>query len=1022
MRIPDQPQFQDLIPKFMHLLFAAGDRVALAHTDADGNWSNTALDMDQAIAYLLANAATPNLCFRASSVDGKGYAEANCVSARAFFIDIDYGKMGHSKTSTFKTLDDAIGYVLTMPIRPSVCWHTGHGLQAAYLLDRPLMFPAGDGGTAEALRRYKTIGSCLRKMALADAAFTPEHAYRVPATINSKAHKYPALPDTVGAMLWCDAQSLYTLAQIEAACAGYGIEDKTKGGGSEPAPAPVQGAGVDADYASLPQALRDEIEATGSERSDRCFSVIGAMARAGYSDTVIADAISHGPDFVEKYGSRDRGGGGGLEREVRNCIAKIRGGRYVYSSESSPPVLIYNVALAVGLSECPPLPLALEATLAGYAVAAGITLAPRVRDAARFHEHLHSTHTAGVIESPCGAGKSVWALCHIAAHATADGAGYVYVTETVDALYRAADMLSKLTQVPVGRLHGFNAARCKALCGNDYTWKQCGRNDPKSKCVTCTVSALCSYFTRAEQIRCPILCMTHSGFIRAMEDGSNLLHDAHVIIDEGLNPFDTWQVDVEDLLRLQRMLGGSSGLLGQLFPGSGLACNTSLKKWEIDDDANTFSRRNYVFRDETQTAALGPVIAELHKLARAGFRPDTGLRVSAESADAAGDTLSGLSNFFRTSARGDACYAYRESKTAGGWVMSVTRSRFDFGVEGQWKSLWMLNASAGLTPHQYPDLVPVYSCPDLPDNSGLVTVHVARANPTRTRQEQACRLSQLVMRFGETMRKHKRVLVATDKGSELGADIIARIKARCGSDCEVKVLTRGRIKGVNTCGDCTLIHLGAMATFTGIDDCALHACIQYRKTFPDTPDVYTVDGGPNWPGGRMKVPAMRNYYALRSLDEIYQAIWRTSVRNDEPVEAVVVVPDPHWLTALWRTVMPRFKLESAYVEKGGTQTITVGDQAHEMKWDFEYDDAMAGLKIVGMSAGQEITKTMVASQLGYKEWEKNKASIMGLLGDFFEDGSTNRLLRRKGTPTLPPEALAQVLGAEPKPKRVRRKA
>ena len=979
----------------MRLLFAAGDRVAMAHTDADGNWSNTVLDLDQTIAYLLANSANPNLYFRASAVDALGYAEANCVSARAFFIDIDYGKAGHSKTSTFKTLDDAAGYVLTMPIRPSVCWHTGHGLQAAYLLDKPCVFPAGGGGTAEDLRRYKAIGSGLRKLALADAAFTPEHAYRVPLTINSKAHKYPALPDTVGAMLWCDAERVYTLAQIEAACAGYGIEDKMKGGDSEPAPAPVQGAGVNADYASLPQALRLEIEATGGERSDRCFSVIGTMVRAGYSDTVIEDAIAHGPDFEAKYGSRG-GGGGGLEREIRNCIARIRGGRYVYAAESSPPVLIYNVAVAIALSDCPPLPPALEATLAGYEKAAGITLAARVKDAARFHEHLHSTHTAGVIESPCGAGKSVWAICHIAAHASESGDRHVYVTETVDALYRASDMLSKLTRVPVGRLHGFNAAKCLELSGNEYTWKQCGRNDPKAMCRTCTASADCAYFTRSAQLKRPILCMTHSGFIRALEDGSGLLQDACVIIDEGLNPFDTWQVDVDDLLRLQRMLGGSSGLLGQLFPGSGLACNTSLKAFEIEANANTFSRRNYIFRDEAETAALGPVLSELYKLSKAGFRPDTGLRVSAESADAAADTLAGLSNFFRTSSRGDACYAYREYRDDGIWKLAIKRSRFDFGTEGQWKSLWMLNASAGLTPHQYPDQVPVFTCPDLPDSSGLVTVYCVRANPTKTRQEQACRLAGITMCFGQTMRRHKRVLVATSKDLGISEAITDQIKVVCGADAEVKVLTRGRIKGVNTCGDCTLIHLGAMATFTGIDDCALHAALQYRSTFPDTPDVYTVDGGPNWPGGRMKVPAMRNYYALRSLDEIYQAIYRTCVRNDEPVEAVVVVPDPHWLTCLWRTVMPSFKLESAYVEKGGSATVGAGTQAREMTWDFEYDDGIAGLKIVGMAAGQEIAKKDVASQLGYAEWERNKAVIMDLLGDFFEPALNKQKLRRKG--------------------------
>ena len=88
------------------------------------------------------------------------------------------------------------------------------------------------------------------------------------------------------------------------------------------------------------------------------------------------------------------------------------------------------------------------------------------------------------------------------------------------------------------------------------------------------------------------------------------------------------------------------------------------------------------------------------------------------------------------------------------------------------------------------------------------------------------------------------MLLATDKGSELADGIIAQIQSVCGA-CEVKVLTRGRIKGVNTAGDCTLIHLGAMATFTGIDDCALHAALHYRRTFPDTPHVFTPSGSPS---------------------------------------------------------------------------------------------------------------------------------------------------------------------------------
>jgi hypothetical protein len=242
-------------------------------------------------------------------------------------------------------------------------------------------------------------------------------------------------------------------------------------------------------------------------------------------------------------------------------------------------------------------------------------------------------------------------------------------------------------------------------------------------------------------------------------------------------------------------------------------------------------------------------------------------------------------------------------------------------------------------------------------------------------------------------------MVATDKDSPAADQVREQIRQVCGAEAEVFVLQRGRIKGVNTAGACTLAYLGSMATFTGLDDCALHACLYYRRTFPDRPYVYSETGSPNWPGGRMIVPAMRTYFALRSLDEIYQAVWRTAVRNDRPAEAIVVIPDEFWLTALWRTVMPRMHLESAYRERGGTETVTVpGQPPVEFRWDYEEDTRMFGLRIIEMASGEEMAKEQVASEFGHsgdRAWPKSKPMIMGLLAPFFEEGSTNRVLRRK---------------------------
>jgi hypothetical protein len=989
MKPTPQPAYADFVPKFMRLLFADGDTVALGRIDAVGNWSESKHTLDRAVALLLANQDTPNLYFRASAMaGGSGCGADNCASARALFLDVDYGGAGHKRKSPFKTADDVVGYLLTMPLRPSLAWHTGHGVQCAFLLKEPCVFPAS-GGSVEDLLGYRSAGAGLVKLAMADAAFTPEHAYRVPLTVNSKAYKEPGLADVRGQLLWCDERRRYALSEIEAACAGHGIADLLN---EDEAPAHhPEPDGKVSDYAKLPQDLRDEIEASGAERSDRLFGIVGRMVRLGHGDGFIAAAVGRGTDFVEKYGHRR----GGLRREVEQCAAKIRSGHYVYGGRSAPPVLVYNVPVPVALSDCAPLAPAFEAALKGYAKAAGAVLLPRVLDAARFHEHLHSTHTSGVIESPCGAGKSVWALCHIAAHAAEDNR-YVYVTETVDALHRAADMLSRLTPVPVGRVHGFNAAQCLELCGVEHTWKQCGRSDTRSLCNACPVSSQCAYHTRAQQERLPVLCMTHAGFIRAMEDGSGLLGDANVIVDEGLSPFDSWSVGLDELRRMLSWLGASEHMLGLLWPGTSIAV-AALSQYGLAGDADVFARRNYCFRSENQTAALAEQLTVLRALLRKGSGL-AGFGSHSDDPEKARDTLAGLLNFFRPSVRGDSTYAYTETKTAGGWSIQCKRSAFSLGGGGDWRSLWLLNASAQLSPFPYPQDMPVYTCPDLKGNSALVTLHIVRANPVKTRQEEAVRVAGMAMVFGQCMRNHRRVLVCADKASDRAGEIAEHVRGICGDDAEVTVLSRGRIKGVNSAGDCTLALLQGMSTFTGVSDCALHACLQYRRAFPDTPYVYTQDGAPNWPGGRMLVPAMRNYYALRSLDEIYQALWRTAVRNDRPVEAVVVVPDAHWLAALYRTVMPECVIGSAYKEKPGAETYTGPDgSAVSFQWDWVRDEELYGVGICAVPAGQEIAKADVAMALGYagaRAWDRHRDVITAMLEGVFGEGRNNRWLRR----------------------------
>jgi len=987
MKFPPQPDYNTFIPDFMRLLFAETDKVCLC-SNVGGNWAEAMYTMPQALTWLISKQATPNTYFRASAfAHGPGTTQANCASASAIILDIDYGSDGHKKASPFKTLDDTVSYLLTMPITPALAWHTGHGMQCAYLLDQPCVFPAA-GGTADAMVRYMDAGNKLKAMAMADA-FTPEHAYRIPLTLNSKGSSHGSA-DVWGSVLWQDTGTRYSLDQILDVCKGYDIKDLIEAEAQLKPKPQQQNQG---DYDSIPQYIRDEIEGRAEDRSESLFKVVGALVREGYDDDFIIDAVSRGRDFKEKYGRSQ----GGLRHQVETCIAKIREGRYVYSGSASAPVQIYNEPVAVALSECQELQDPMADMYRRYVEAASIDLKLRVSDALRFHEHASVKHKQCVIESPCGAGKSVWALCHIACASSR----HVYVTETVDALHKAADMLEKLGTGGVGRLHGFNEDYCHKLSHKKYTWEQCLSGDPRSKCLTCEANQRCAYHTRDLQEQYQILCMTHSGFIRALEDGSDLLNDAHVVIDENLSQFDTFGAEIKDLKRMAETLDIDEALLAQLFPQASLMNFEQLGNFHrlgIAQGSDTYASRNYAYRNENQTQAVADVVARL-RTALAIPGTGSGFR----NRDWAKETLAALVNFFRPSARGDSTYAYHESEGK----ITCKRSRFSFSGSGNWSRLTMLNASASLSPFPYPDNMPVLTCTDIRGNSALVSLHLVKANPTQTKLKEAIAIGDVAMTMGQLTRFHNKVLVCVNKDSEVTPAIEAQVRRILYNDNpEIKVLARGRIKGVNTAGDCTLALLQGLSLFTGLEDCALHAALTYKRTFPDT-HVFKSNGLPKWGRNGIEVPAMRTYYALRCLDEIYQAIWRTAVRNDNKVEAVIVIPDANWLAALYRTVMPEAIIVAAYKAKDDTIDQHQADgTVTEYATDFATDDQLYGMGICAMAPGTEITKANLALALGYKgddpatvknpkgAWQKNKTSIMSLVGDLFEEAGQLRLRRK----------------------------
>ena len=964
---PIVTDYATFVPEFLNRIWAGAERVRIAVLQPGGVMHNQTLSPCEAITELRGSQQTPNLYFAAAALTGNGYGQQDCVLTRAICVDVDYGKTGHAKASRYRTLEAAWTVLMTAPMQPTAIWWTGHGLQAVYCLDQPYRFrPAPDPEVN--LAAYQQVSRVLGQMVGSDATHTPEHLFRVPLSQNHKPNTEPV----TGTVLWWDPAIRYAFTDLQATCDQYGVPPDKPSRQTVSAPDPTSTAYR---YKSLPEDLRQEIEFESDDRSTAMFGLVARMVRDHYDDQAIMDAIAHGTAFCDKYQNR-------LNAEVMRCCAKIRATPHCYA-DIPDPLEPRNQSTSIRSSDCDPLPGSISAMLDRYADLKGIRPAPSVSSAARAHEHLLAAHRSGVIETPCGYGKSTWALCHIAVTAS-PAQPYWYVVDTIEALYEAAQTIERLSPgLSVGRYHGFNQERCQALCGQTYGWRQCGA-DPNSVCRTCDHSTECCFHNRDQQVTRPVVVMCHNGFVRLLESEAvePLLSRARIIIDEDLTAYRSASFRLDDLLLAKRYATPLDLDMGALLPYTRFALDGT--SHATPEPNLTFASLHYVYRSATQMAALDPLVTGLRMALRTGR---VGLRTSTAEHERASQVLFELVNFFRPTIRGDAAYAYREIVGTDSTRYELQKSRFDLGAQPIGQKLWILNASAQLSLSRYPDTIPVYRCADLRPNGYRVGLHVLAGNPMQAKEERHVETASQIIRLICRERTHKAALLATDRTDRHSEPLANAILASFGPDTKVIRMSRGQIRGRNTAGDCTFACLAAMSLFSTLDNIALLATLMVGRTVPVTPHVLNKHDRPAMSGGRFQWKMLREVFALSALDELYQTLWRTAVRNDREVEAIVVMPDAEWISLLWRTVMPGFHVYAVHKadERG-----------------FRLDLAMSGLAyLMGVEPGREFEKQDIAKLLGYKgqnAWKDNAERIGRLLDSFFEPGSTNRMLRRRADP------------------------
>jgi hypothetical protein len=141
---------------------------------------------------------------------------------------------------------------------------------------------------------------------------------------------------------------------------------------------------------------------------------------------------------------------------------------------------------------------------------------------------------------------------------------------------------------------------------------------------------------------------------------------------------------------------------------------------------------------------------------------------------------------------------------------------------------------------------------------------------------------------------------------------------------------------------------------------------------------------------------MNQYYALRALTRLPDHLanggaQRPTCGGDHRGAG------PEWLVALWRTVMPHFN-RAMPTKPRREGKIEAGGKTVEYAFNFARNPSIDGLRVICSPPGTEFDKQQLAEGFGYSgknPWKENHERILRLIGSFFEEGSTNRVLRRK---------------------------
>lgn len=891
------------------------DNIAIARGTAATRTLYRVQDLE---AVFTADWLDDNCYFSGAVFDGQGQKEVNVVRTSSIIVDLDCGTVGHKKKSEFETVDVALAQLVQLPIVPAVIWKTGHGVQAAFLLDQPILF--ADSRQADL---YNQVKQQIFAAAHSDHTSARSNLFRVPGCMNIK----PGCVPVRGELVAYEPTRRFSLAAFHTAFPAVMAKaaPKRSAPGTKITVDEIDSLSYESALAlAVANGIAEEDAAAflrelpgDDDRSERFFHAVIALAELELPPKTMARILSANPSFWTKYGGR-------FWAETERVCAK--------RADEIFEVIDHNPVRAIDLATTAPLSASDRQSVEMVCQALQIDSPDSILQVARLLVHIFQQSSNAIVSLPCGTGKSTAMLGLMVANASSQNP-FMLVLETRDAVQKTFTLLNRLCPGKVGMYLGWAANEC------GHAQQKIAPLIPKrrSLCPKCCFSANCIYSNSPKALTQPIVVTTHASFKILAATHSTGMKKFTVVCDEDLAVFSAESFTAAELNQL-------AGFIVKQDNG------TALLQAAFSPLVNRQGKWYLAAGRDAVVAELATIPEEAyHQLCRRVFAGTAFL------SDQLVELLAKFLHFFGGLRNGKfaTCVIGDRIKMRRQWVNLDQLAIRHF-------VLMDASAEYSLLRLEWP----LFTCKQMKDlaDGAVARLGIVVGNPTKSRRIKNISASQASL---PALAGAQVLLVHNATGSEKDRAEIATLQQMLMKVArKVVPVSRGRLRGGNDYRDLDAIVTVGAGFFDGLEDLMLLAALQRGRTVK-ADEIWDAAGAPLMHKSSFQCREVQEIFIRQYIATLYQGLYRTALRNGQPIIAVIALPNVSWLVELRRLM----RLELIDV---------VGDETQRKR--------MAGfLKLLAdVPSGQGTDKEVVAATLGYKSFKGNETYITNLLKSFFK--------------------------------------